>query len=117
MNLIQRSEDARALWCAIVDHTLAPEDRQFDLWARRFTDAQIERAFMKVDRKFANLQVEPETVWRYTTGLLLNLEREGIADRGRELLDRQPVNSLFEPQTQQKERTRNNDRTNRNTHP
>ncbi|SDG01018.1 hypothetical protein [Terriglobus roseus] len=76
MTLIQRSNDAKALWNAVVSDRPPPDDRQFIVWARRFTDSQIEHAFLKVGRKFAGHPTEPATIHRYVTGLLLNLERE-----------------------------------------
>jgi hypothetical protein len=57
----------------------APVDRQFIVWANRFSDAQIEKAFWKTNHKFMNRAVEPELIFRYCTGLLLNLEKESRA--------------------------------------
>jgi hypothetical protein len=76
MTLMQRSSDARLLWNAVVMDTPAPDDRQFIIWSRRFSDSQVEQAFLKAGRKFAGQHIEPATVHRYVTGLLLNLERE-----------------------------------------
>jgi ribonuclease I len=57
-------------------HGTAPQPRQFVVWAKRFSDDQIEQAFIKASRKFASQDTEPNTIQRYVTGLLLNLERE-----------------------------------------
>lgn len=79
MTLIQRSNDARTLWNAIVSDTPAPDDRQFIVWTRRFSDSQIEEAFFKVGRKFAGQKIESVIVHKYATGLLLNLQRAQAA--------------------------------------
>ena len=83
MELIQRLDDAKRLWAAWVPACPAPDDRQFLLWARRFSDAQIEKALWRVGTKFKfgmfTVATDHATVHKYTTGLLLNLEREKAA--------------------------------------
>jgi len=79
MQLIERSREASALWKALMPDLKEPEERQFVLWVRRFSDAQIERAFWRTGNKFRGGGTEPQTIHKYVTGLLLNLERETAA--------------------------------------
>ena len=75
MQLIERSREALALWKTLMPELQEPNERQFVLWVRRFSDAHIEHAFWRTSNKFHGRAAEPETVHRYVTGLLLNLER------------------------------------------
>jgi hypothetical protein len=75
MQLLERGMEAQKLWRIVVPQHPAPVERQFVLWCARFSDAQIERAFYRTGMKRFN-STDPELVHRYTTGLLLNLERE-----------------------------------------
>jgi hypothetical protein len=79
MSAIERSRDHEQLWRVMMPDVAAPETRQFVVWANRFTDAQLERAIMRTHRKFApgTREIDPTVIYRYVTGLLLNLEREG----------------------------------------
>jgi hypothetical protein len=79
--LIERSNNAEKLWAALLPHVSAPEQRQFVVWANRFSDPQIERALMRTHRKFAPSapRQDASTIHKYVTGLLLNLEREQTA--------------------------------------
>jgi hypothetical protein len=55
----------------------APPDRQFTVWAHRFSDPLIERALWRTSKKFGSSStVVPVIVHKYVTGLLLNLEKE-----------------------------------------
>jgi hypothetical protein len=83
MSLTTRSNHSQELWAALLPHITAPEPSQFVVWANRFTDPQIERAFMRTQRRFAPERVSvnpgeanPIAVHRYVTGLLVNIERE-----------------------------------------
>lgn len=87
MTLVQRSNDARTLWNAVVSDIPAPSDRQFILWASRFSDGLIERALMKAGRKFAGQKMDPAVVHKYVTGLLLNLERAILPIRNQRMTD------------------------------
>lgn len=76
-SIVNRATTAQTLWGMTFPQGTAPQPRQFILWAKRFSDEQIEQAFLKVSRKFASQDAEPDAIQRYVTGLLLNLEREG----------------------------------------
>jgi hypothetical protein len=73
-SLIERSKASLQLW-NLVTPCAAPDLKQFAIWAYRFTDALMERAILKASRKFSGTD-DPETVHRYVTGLLLNLQQE-----------------------------------------
>lgn len=76
--ILQRIEGAQGLWVVFLPTIPQPEARQFWLWANRFTDTQIERAFSRAGRKFSR-SADPEEIGRYVTGVLLNLQREQSA--------------------------------------
>lgn len=79
MMTMERVTNAQQLWNAVLPECPAPQPRQLVLWASRFTDKQLERAIVRSSRRFQNGDTEPETIYRYTTGVLLNLEREQAA--------------------------------------
>jgi hypothetical protein len=80
MSLIDRSKSAGDLWAAVLSHVPAPDSKQLVLWANRFTDAHIEKAFMRTHRRFApghmTSATDPTIIHKYVTGLLVNIERE-----------------------------------------
>ena len=79
MKMLERAREAQELWRAVIPFCQAPEPRQFILWINRFSDEQIERAFMRASRRFApeKTQVpDAAVIHKYVTGLLLNLEKE-----------------------------------------
>jgi hypothetical protein len=79
MLVMERITNAQGLWGILLPNYPQPEPRQFLLWTNRFTDTQIEKAFTRAHRKFAQSQAqqpEPCAIHRYVTGVLLNLERE-----------------------------------------
>jgi hypothetical protein len=76
MTLAERTISARQLWTLVLPDVELPTDRQFALWANRFSDTQLERAFLRVGRKFPHGGIETDSLHRYVTGLLLNQERE-----------------------------------------
>lgn len=50
----------------------APDDRQLVIWTRQqFTEAELIHAFRRVGAKFRNGYGDPETLYRYATGVLV----------------------------------------------
>lgn len=80
MELLTKIDNLKRLWAAYIPPYPAPDERQLALWARRFNDAALERAFWRTGQKFEFGKFTPSTdqsiVFCYTTGLLLNLEKE-----------------------------------------
>jgi hypothetical protein len=77
--MMARVSNAQQLWQAVLPNCPAPQPRQFVLWASRFSDVQLERAIMRSSKRFPGSDTTPENIYRYTTGTLLNLEREQAA--------------------------------------
>jgi hypothetical protein len=74
LTIVERSRASQELW-QVVMPCAPPDLKQFTIWAYRFTDALMQRAILRTSRKFTSATV-PETVYRYVTGLLLNLQSE-----------------------------------------
>jgi hypothetical protein len=77
--LIDRVRSARDVWATLIPFVSQPEPRQFALWANRFNDSIIEKAFWRASKKFNPEKVQvPDAVmvYRYATSVMLNEERE-----------------------------------------
>jgi hypothetical protein len=79
MNLIERVKQIKELWTMLVPFCQPPEPRQFALWANKFDDSIIERAFWRASKKFNPQKVQvPDTdaVHRYVTSVMVNEAKE-----------------------------------------
>ena len=80
-SLQERAEAIEILWRDSVPCE-PPDSTQFALWARSFTDAQIQRAFRRTGNKILRRQFihhRVPTIHRFVTGLLVNLRNEQAA--------------------------------------
>ena len=85
MQLITRAKETQELWEMLVPHIEPPTLRDCAVWCQRFDVAAIQRAFMRIGRKFpsgASLGPDGLGAYRYATSVMVNVEREQLAARG-----------------------------------
>jgi len=76
-SLLDRSKATQELWLTVLPECSPPELRQFIRWCDRFSNDVIDRAVMRMARKFKfNPIPEPEQAHKYFTGLLLKFQQD-----------------------------------------
>lgn len=88
--LIERLNNAARLWRITMPHIPNPDDRQFIRWLDRFDDALVERAILRASRRFSpermTSRITSDSVHKFVTGLMLNLQHEADAKPPQRLL-------------------------------
>jgi hypothetical protein len=76
MKSLERIDELKRLWTALIPTLTCPSDAQILRWMARFDDSALEYAVNRLAVKVRRGQiVSDEEAGRYTTGVLLNEER------------------------------------------
>jgi hypothetical protein len=76
MKSLERIDEFKRLWTALIPTLACPSDAQILRWASRFSDFALEYAVNRLAAKVRRNQIVAEDeAGRYVTGVLLNEER------------------------------------------
>lgn len=79
MKTLERIDQHKQLWQALLPFCPAPDDHQMAIWLRQFADDELEHGYNRARVKFGPHRgpcPEAEIVHRYITGVLVNSRRE-----------------------------------------